>query len=270
MALIVNPCVLFSPLYILSMLIVTFITDFGIKDPYVAMVKGVILKINPAIKFIDITNQLPIGDIEGASFILSESYKYFPAGSVHLVVVDPTVGSKRRAIFTIKDGHYFVGPDNGVLSPVIEETFEIKKHIGKQSNTFDGREVFAEVAARLASGEKEETLGHKITNPVKIKLSTPSHKKNKTIGRVIYIDGFGNLISNIKKEQIPSGDIEIEINGVKISNMSKKYSEGSKGNPIALVNDGFKTLEVSLNKGNAASFLNSTIGEKITLRGKNG
>lgn len=251
------------------MSIVTFITDFGIKDPYVAMVKGVMLKINPTISFVDITHQLEVGDIARASFVLSESYQYFPEGSVHLVVVDPTVGSKRRAIFSAKDGHFFVGPDNGVLSLVLSKTFEIKREIGKQSNTFDGRDVFAEVAARLASGEESETLGKQIKNPVKIDLPLPLLSNKKTIGEIIYIDKFGNLISNIKEKQIPAGDIEIEIKGIKIKNLAKKYSEGSHRKPIALVNDGFKTLEVSLNKGNAASFLNSQIGEQITLRGKN-
>lgn len=250
--------------------VITFITDFGTRDPYVAMVKGVIMKINPGVSCIDITNQLACGDIFGASFILRESYKYFPEGSVHLVVVDPTVGSKRRAIFSTKDGHFFVGPDNGALSPGLSKVFEIKKEIGEKSTTFDGRDVFAEVAARLASGEKPENLGARIDDPVKLDLPIPLNKTNKIIGEIIYIDKFGNLISNIKEDQIPGGDIEIEIKGKKIRKLFKGYSEGEKGKPIALINGGFKTLEVSLNKGNAASFLNSQIGEKIILRGKNG
>lgn len=249
------------------MAIVTFITDFGVKDPYVAMVKGEILKINPAISCIDITNQLRLGDIESASFILNETYHHFPPGSTHLVVVDPTVGSKRRAIFCSKNGHFFVGPDNGVLSPVLSKVFEIKKGIGKQSNTFDGRDLFAKVAARLASGERKENLGKRITDPMKIKFPTPTLLKNKTIGKIIYIDKFGNLISNIKKNQIPEGNIEIEIKGEKVG-IAKKYSEGRKNKPIALINDGFGSLEISINKGNAASFLNSQMGEKITLRRK--
>ncbi len=248
--------------------IVTFITDFGTSDPYVAMMKGVMLKVNPSVNFVDIVNELEVGDIMCASFILSESYRYFPVGSVHLVVVDPTVGSERKAIFSFKDGHFFVGPDNGVLSPVLSEVFEIKKEIGKKSNTFDGREVFAEVSARLASGEEKENLGNRITNPVKINIPAPRVENNETIGEVIYIDKFGNLISNIKENQISADGVEVEIKGIKIRNLSKKYSEGSEGKPIALVNSGFKTLEVSLNRGNAASFFDSRVGEKITIRGK--
>lgn len=248
--------------------IVTLITDFGIKDPYVAMVKGVILKINPSVNCVDISNELSVGDVLCGSFILNESYRYFPIGSVHLVVVDPTVGSERRSIFSFKDGHFFVGPDNGVLSPVLEEVFEIKKGIGKKSNTFDGRDLFAEVAARLASGEKKEDLGDIITDPVKINIPAPRVEGNKTIGEIIYIDKFGNLISNIKESQISGDNVEVEIKGTKIRNLSKKYLEGSEGRPIALVNSGFKTLEVSLNRGDAASFFNSRVGEKITLRGE--
>jgi len=264
-----TPCVLPFLLYILVMPIVTFTTDFGIEDPYAAMVKGVILRINPDITFIDIANQLKAGDLSTAAFIIKNSYQYFPAGSVHLVIVDPTVGSARRAIFSVKNEHFFVGPDNGVLTPILSETFEIKKEIGKKSNTFDGRDVFAEVAARLASGEKVENLGNRITDPIKIKEALPLLKNNKTIGEIIYIDKFGNLISNIKEEQVPTGDIEIVIKDAKIRNLSKKYSEGRENMPIALINGGFKTLEICLNRGNASSFLNSRVGEKIILRWKN-
>jgi S-adenosylmethionine hydrolase len=265
---VLSPCVLLLILYISGMPIVTFITDFGIQDPYVAMVKGVILKINPAISCIDITNQLRLGDIGSASFILNETYCHFPEGSVHLVVVDPTVGSSRRAIFSAKNGHFFVGPDNGVLSPVLSGVYEIKKELGEKSNTFDGRDLFAKIAAKLASGEKEEKLGKKITDPKRVKIPSPSVSDKKTIGEIIYIDKFGNLISNIKKNQIPEGDIEIEINNIKIDNMAKRYSEGVGIKPIALINDGFETLEISLNKGNAASFLNLKTGEKVNLRRK--
>ncbi len=249
--------------------IVTFTTDFGIEDPYVAMVKGAILRINPDITCIDIANQLEVGDVTTASFIIKNSYRHFPAGSVHLVVIDPTVGSDRRSIFSVKNEHFFVGPDNGVLTPVLSETFEIKEGIGKKSNTFDGRDVFALVAARLASGEKAEKLGSRITDPVKIKEPIPSFKRNEIIGEIIYIDKFGNLISNIKEEQVPEDNIEIAIKDFEIRNLSKKYSEGSEDKPIALINGGFKTLEICLNRGNAASFLNSRVGEQIIVRGKN-
>jgi S-adenosylmethionine hydrolase len=261
------PCVLFFPLYILDMPIVTLITDFGIRDPYLAMVKGAMLTINPSVNFIDITNEINIGDILCASFVLDESYRCFPVGSVHLVVVDPTVGSDRRAIFSFKDGHFFVGPDNGVLSPVLAEVFEIKKEIGKKSNTFDGRELFAEVAARLSCGEAKEVLGNRIADPVRMGIPAPRIENDEIIGEIIYIDKFGNLISNIKGSQISKGNVEVEIKGAKIRNLSKKYSEGSEDRPIALISSGFKALEISLNKGNAASFFNSSVGEKITLRG---
>ena len=250
--------------------VVTLTTDFGIRDPYLAMVKGAILKINPAINCIDIASQIDVGDISTASFIIENSYEYFPAGSAHLVVIDPTVGGRRRAIFSVKNKHFFVGPDNGVLTPVLAETFEIRKGIGEKSLTFDGRDLFAEVAARLACGEKPEKLGKKINDPVKIKNPSVSVNNNHTTGEIIYIDKFGNLISNIKKEHILGEVDEILIKRTKIQKLSKKYSEGKKNKPIALINSGFKTLEICLNRGNASSFLNSKVGEKITVRGKNG
>ena len=250
--------------------IVTFTTDFGIEDPYVAMVKGTMLKINPDINCIDISNGIAVGDVSTASFVIKNSYRHFPTGSVHLVVIDPTVGSDRRSIFSFSNEHFFVGPDNGVLTPVLSKVFEIKGKIGQKSSTFDARDVFAEVAARLASGEKVENLGSKITDPVKIEESVPSYEKNRIIGTIIYIDKFGNLISNIQEEQIPAENIEIEIKNTKIHKLSKNYSEDSENKPIALINDGFKTLEIALSRGNAASFLNSRVGEKIFLRGNNG
>jgi S-adenosylmethionine hydrolase len=250
--------------------VVTLTTDFGIKDPYVAMVKGAILKINPDITCIDISNQLDVGDISTASFIIENSYGCFPAGSAHLVVVDPTVGSNRRAIFSVKNNHFFLGPDNGVLTPVLSQTFEIRKGVGKKSRTFDGRDLFAEIAARLACGEAPEKLGKEITDAVKTKVSPPTVKDKDIIGKIIYIDKFGNLISNIKEEHISGDKIEILIKGTKISNLSKQYSEGKVNKPIALINSGFKTLEICINRGKASSFLNSKVGEKITVRGKNG
>ncbi|MEO0293101.1 MAG: SAM-dependent chlorinase/fluorinase [candidate division WOR-3 bacterium] len=251
------------------MSLITFITDFGIKDPYVAMVKGVILKINPSVKFIDITNEVAPGDLVSASFILGETYQYFPPGSVHLVLVDPTVGSKRRAIFSFKDGHFFVGPDNGVLTPGLSSVFKIKEKIGRKSNTFDGRELFAEVAARLSLGEKMEILGEEIKDPVRISIPKPKEEKDKIIGEVIYIDRFGNLISNINGDKIKK-NMEIEIKGIKIKGLSKNYSEGKENELIALVNDGFRKLEISLNRKSAASFLGVKVGEKIIVRGENG
>ena len=174
--------------------------------------------------------------------MLNPSGLVFPSGSAHLVVVDPTVGSKRRAIFSFKNKHFFIGPDNGVLTPFLSKTFEIKKGIGKKSGTFDGRDLFAEAAARLASGERPEKLGKKINNPVKIKNPSVLVQNNHTTGEIIYIDKFGNLISNIKEEHIPRDIDEILIKGTKIQKLSKKYSEGKKNKPIALINSGFKTL----------------------------
>ncbi len=251
-----------------NMPIITFITDFGLKDPYIAMMKGRILSIHSGINCVDITHDIECGDIQTASLILKESYQYFPKGSVHLVVVDPTVGSKRRAIFSYHCGHFFVGPDNGVLSPTLSEVFKIRKKTGTVSNTFEGRDVLAPVAAHLAIGEDPESLGVRIDDPVRIGLPIPEVEEDRIIGEIIHIDNFGNLISNIEGDLIPKGDIEIEIKGNKINGLSRSYKEGKDGRLIGLINAGFGMLEVSLYKGSAASFLNCNKGGRIVIRRK--
>ncbi|MCK4420470.1 SAM-dependent chlorinase/fluorinase [candidate division WOR-3 bacterium] len=248
--------------------IVTIITDFGLGDPYVAMMKGRMLSIGSTIKFVDVTHEIECGDVIGASFLLEKTYRYFPKGSVHLIVVDPTVGSARRAIFTSFQNHFFVGPDNGVLSPVLSETYRINKGSDIEPRTFEGRDIFAPIAARLAIGEDPICLGERIDNPVRFKLPEPEIKDNRIIGEIIHIDHFGNLISNISGDMFSGKRIDIEICGKKITGLSGNYSEKKDNKLTALINGGFKLLEVAINKGSAASYLNCKKGERITIRRK--
>ncbi|MCK4571642.1 SAM-dependent chlorinase/fluorinase [candidate division WOR-3 bacterium] len=248
--------------------VVTLITDFGVGDPYVAMMKGRILSVDPGIKCIDITHDIEVGDIESASFLLLKSYKYFPEDSVHLAIVDPTVGGSRRAIFSQFQNHLFVGPDNGVLSPFLSRTYRINKNTELDPKTFEGRDVFAPVAAYLAIGKEVKHLGVRIFDPVKIELSKPRMIDSTLIGEIIYIDHFGNLISNINEDILPSSDIEIEIKGKKIEGLSRNYEEGKDKGLLALINGGFGLLEVALYKGNAALYTGCKKGEKIAIRRK--
>jgi len=248
--------------------IVTLITDFGVRDPYVAMMKGIMLCVNPEIRCIDITHEIDVGDIESASFLLLKSFECFPEGSVHLTVVDPTVGSDRRAIFTRFQNHFFVGPDNGVLTTVLSETYLIKKRAGPDPKTFEGRDVFAPVAAHLATGEELNRLGERIFDPVRIDFPEPNITKSNIIGEIIYIDHFGNLISNIKEDMLPPKNIEIEICGEKLKGLHKNYVEGKDKGLLALINGGFGLLEVALYKGSAALYISCKKGEKIVVRRK--
>lgn len=248
--------------------VVTLITDFGVIDPYVAMMKGRMLSINPEIKCIDITHDINCGDIGSASFLLQNCFEYFPEGSAHLVVVDPTVGGNRRAIYTRFQNHFFVGPDNGVLSPVLSETYRISKRSNIDPRTFEGRDVFAPVAAHLAIGEKPECLGVRINDPVRIDLPEPIIKGDSIIGEIIYVDHFGNLISNIKEDMLPAMNIEVEIGGEKIKSLSRNYSEGKEGELLAIINGGFRLLEVAIYKGSAALFTGCKRGGRIGVRRK--
>lgn len=248
--------------------IVTLITDFGIGDPYVAMMKGRMLEIDSRINCIDISHNIDVGDIEIASFLLMKSYKYFPVGSVHLVVVDPTVGGERRAIFSRFKDHFFVGPDNGVLSPFLENTYRIRMKMENYTRTFEGRDIFAPTAAKLAIGEKEVDLGVQIDNPVKVELPEVDVTDSCIEGKILYIDHFGNIISNIRENIIPHSNIEIEVKGKKITGLSRNYEEGKDKGLLALINGGFGTLEVALFKGNAALYTNCKKGEKIIIRRK--
>jgi hypothetical protein len=248
--------------------IVTLITDFGIGDPYVAMMKGRMLEIDSRINCVDISHNIDVGDIEIASFLIMKSYKYFPKGSVHLVVVDPTVGGERRAIFSRFKDYFFVGPDNGVLTPFLEETYRIQKKIENYTRTFEGRDIFAPTAAKLAIGKKEIDLGIRIDNPIKVRPSEVDIKDSCIEGKILYIDHFGNLISNIIEDIIPQGNIEIEVKGKKINGLSRNYEQGKNKGLLALINGGFGTLEVALFKDNAALKTNCKKGEKIIIRRK--
>lgn len=248
--------------------IVTLITDFGIGNPYVAMMKGRMLEIDSRINCVDISHNIDVGDIEIASFLLMKSYKYFPVRSVHLVVVDPTVGGERLAIFSRFKDHFFIGPDNGVLTPFLANTYRIKKGLENYTRTFEGRDIFAPTAARLAIGEKEADLGVRIENPIKVELSEADVTDSCIEGKILYIDNFGNLISNIGEDIIPKGNIEIEVKGKKITGLSMNYEQGKNKGLLALINGGFGTLEVALFKGNAALYTNCKKGEKIIIRRK--
>lgn len=250
------------------MKIVTMITDFGTKDPYVGMMKGSINSINPEIKCVDITHEIECGDIKKAAFFLLETYQYFPEGTVNLVVVDPTVGSERKAIIVEYSGQFFVGPDNGVFTPFEGRYYDIERK-GESARTFDGRDVFAPVAAELASGKKPEEMGVRFESPVRMELYDPEIKDDVIEGSIIHIDRFGNLISNIKEENINSRKILVEVGGQVIKGLNYSYCEGREGEPLVLINGGFGTLEVGVYKDSAAELLNVKEGEKIRLRRSN-
>jgi len=241
---------------------VTLLTDFGLKDPYVGMMKGVILSVNPVARIIDISHHIKPGSIHEAAHILHEAYPYFPEGTVHVTVVDPGVGTDRRAILGVTRSHLFVGPDNGILWPILNafedvtiihltETRYVLPHV---SLTFHGRDIFAPVAGHLTRGVDPFDMGPVIHDPVELKLPAPFRKGDFLYGRIVRVDHFGNLITNIPRREIETfiGDRRpvIRIGDLFIEGLSRTYADASKGEALALFgSSGY--LEIAVNSGRA-------------------
>ena len=187
--------------------VVTLTSDFGIQDSYVGTMKGVILRIYPAAKLVDLTHQVSPQDVLEASLVLEGAYRYFPEGTVHLTVVDPGVGTSRRAILLQAGPFYFVGPDNGIFTRVLgsepeARVFAIENphyRLSQISDTFHGRDIIAPVAAYLAQGIDPAEFGPQITDPVLLPLPLPRRWGNQIQGEVVSIDGFGNVITNVSR-----------------------------------------------------------------------
>jgi len=232
----------------------TILTDFGTTDGYVAAMKGVIASIAPDAIIDDASHEIPPGDILSAAFALRRYWKSYPVGTVHLVVVDPGVGTERAAIAMQAEGHYFVGPDNGVFTFVPTERIVQLPIPTQSSHTFHGRDVFAPAAGRLLAGSPLTELGEECY--VRVALDIPEPKDDS--GEVIAIDRFGNVITNITK----AGDVTI--NG-KVVRLAKTYGDVADGTLLALINsDGL--LEVAVRNGSAAETLGVSRGAVVELR----
>lgn len=240
--------------------IITITTDFGLEDNFVGVMKGVILSVNPGVTVVDLSNNIKRHDIRQASISLKNSYKYFPPETVHLVVVDPGVGSSRRPIAVECHDHFFVGPDNGVFSFLYNETGNCKVHeitnrscmLNEVSSTFHGRDIFAPAAAYLSIEKDVESVGGLVRDPVTIKTEEPTLTDTGILGKVVYTDTFGNLITNINSEMIENGD-EIKIRDLTFTAVSESYSEVNKGEPLVVAgSSGY--LEIAVNLGDASMY----------------
>jgi S-adenosylmethionine hydrolase len=249
--------------------VITLTTDFGIKDHYVGAMKGVILSINPDALIVDITHEIPPHDVFKGAFALRNFYRYFPKGTIHIVVVDPGVGSRRKPIAVEADGNIFVGPDNGVFTFVYFESkyfkaIEISNPIytlTDVSSTFHGRDIFAPAAGYLSMGARIEGLGEEIRNPVKLPVKEPQIRGNEIIGEVIYTDHFGNLVTNIPHDLVKPGS-KIYIGKNIIKGISRSYSEVPEGGLLAIIgSSGF--LEVSVNQGRASDVVD--LGDRTII-----
>jgi S-adenosyl-L-methionine hydrolase (adenosine-forming) len=256
--------------------IITLTTDFGTTDLYVGVMKGVILNIHPTAQIVDITHAVPPQDIYAAAFLLETAYRYFPAGTAHVVVVDPGVGSSRRAIICQADTAYFVCPDNGVLSHLL--THQVSYHavvvenedycLPQISNTFHGRDIFSPVAAHLSRGVALENFGQAIDDIVRFPIQTPKITEHEIVGHVVWSDRFGNLITNISHEILESFDTQsrfvIKAGRVEINRLNRSYAESEVGEFLAIIGS-FGRLEISVNRGDAARSLGLKRGDLVRV-----
>ena len=253
---------------------ITLLTDFGTADYFVGAVKGAILSVDPKAVIVDITHEISPQDIEAGAFTLLAAYQTFPAGTIHVAVVDPGVGSTRRPIVVSANEQFFVGPDNGIFSYICDresshQTFHItaeKYFRSSPSTTFHGRDVFAAVAATLSKGVKPEEFGPEIEDSVRLDSLDPVVKKDgKVHARIIHIDRFGNCITNITRDVFEEWEnVRLIVNGKKIRDFRNFYGEDSTTAPFAIWGSaGF--LEISVNGGSAAKNLRVKRNNKVVL-----
>lgn len=245
--------------------VVTLITDFGTADGYVGEMKGTLLSLAGDIQIVDITHEIPPQDVELARLTVARTWRRFPAGTIHLVVVDPGVGSSRAALVVQSDDRFLVGPDNGVLSPSLLEpaaravALTVPKHA---SATFHGRDVFAPAAASLARGETIDSLGAPALDPIVCRTPVPVRRTDGAIeGEIIAIDRFGNAITNLTG--IDSGFVAF---GELVIPVRHTYADASIGTPVAVIGSS-GLLEVALRNDNAARALGISRGDKVVLNG---
>jgi S-adenosyl-L-methionine hydrolase (adenosine-forming) len=254
--------------------VITLTSDFGLTDSYVAQMKGVILNIIPSASIIDITHNINKFNIQMGAFILASTTPYYPKGTIHVAVVDPGVGTKRRALLIKTKKAYFIGPDNGLLLLAAEhqgiqsihELTNPKFRLPEISGTFHGRDVFAPAAAYLEKGVKPERFGLKVDEPVRPEFARVKQAKDGIICKILHIDSFGNIITNISKAEAPKAEnlnIKFGDNQL-ILKLKKTYGETKLNEPLALIGShGF--LEIALNRGNAADKYQAKAGMEITV-----
>ncbi len=257
--------------------LITLLTDFGLKDGNVAAMKGVIHNIAPETHLIDISHDIRPQNIPEAALILSRSAPFFPTGTIHLVVVDPGVGTDRRPIGVQLGGQYFIGPDNGVISMLLKlvEASNLKVsfvHLNKPgfwlpqvSDVFHGRDIFAPCAAHLAIGITLDELGERITDIIRLEFPEPILKKYGYTGDVIHIDHFGNISSNIRIEHLQGKKVlNVHLCGCEINRIVKTFGEGNQGELVALFGS-TGNLIVSVVNGSAAERLQANVGDMFEV-----
>jgi len=259
--------------------IITLLSDFGLKDPYVAEMKAVILTINPEARIVDISHSIEKFDIRMGAFVLASAARYFPKGTVHVAVVDPGVGTKRRALLVETEDAFYIGPDNGLLMLAVKREgirraymiTNTKLMLPQVSSTFHGRDVFAPAAAHLAKGTPPAKFGQEIGDYLTPAFSKPALKNETWQGEIVQVDDFGNIITNITSRDLQKiGAKPGSLLSIRLRNkpwdirFCRTYGDAVAKNSVALVGShGF--LEIAVNQGNASERFEAKAGDTVTV-----
>ena len=250
--------------------VVTLLTDFGLDDAYVGAVKGVVLGINPRARLVDLTHAVPPQDVRRAALLLEGAWRFFPRGTVHLAVVDPGVGGARRPIAVAAGGHYFVGPDNGLLGFCFDlpgargvVLTAARYHRPPVSRTFHGRDVFAPVAAHCSRGVRLSAFGPPLRHPVHLARSEPRHRGRRVVGEVLLVDRFGNLLTSLRGRDLPGPADRgiLRVAGARIRGLAGTYAERPRG-ALGAVIDSSGRVEVFVREGSARRRLGAGAGPR--------
>jgi S-adenosylmethionine hydrolase len=261
-----------------SQRIITFTTDFGLSEHYVGAMKGVILSISPEVELVDISNSVQSFDILDGAITISAAYDYFPSNTIHLVVVDPGVGTDRRPLLVSTTRHLFIAPDNGVLSLVYarEERVSVRhitaEHYFRQpvSQTFHGRDIFAAVAGHLSKGVDPSKFGDEVSDYTRFAAPRPKADGTTAKGVVMKVDKFGNLITNLMPQDLPQpfeaarANFTIQVGKAEIRQIRTAYAQGAAGECFAILGS-MGYLEIACNRGSAAQQAGAGKGSEVTV-----
>jgi hypothetical protein len=259
--------------------VITLMSDFGLEDAYVAQMKGVILQINPQASIIDLCHTIPAQDVRHGAIMIGDSYKYFPVGTIHVCVIDPSVGTARRILCLVSESGIFLSPDNGLLEIVLRN--ERRKKIFSAENaryfrdyvsaTFHGRDIFAPVAAHLSLGLKPRLLGPQVREVVRLKIPEPLFRKGVLRGEVLYSDRFGNLITNITRSVFSSHfgakeakSVKVRVRNHLVGAITMTYSDAKPNEVVALFGSS-ERLEIAARERSAATILSAKPGTSVSL-----
>jgi S-adenosyl-L-methionine hydrolase (adenosine-forming) len=250
------------------MTVITLLTDFGTTDSYVGEMKGVLLSRAPGAVLVDVSHGVAPGDVRSAAYILGRTWHRFPSGTVHLAVVDPGVGGARAALALGARGHFFVGPDNGVFTPVLHDTEVSAVELpvpNTASPTFHGRDLFAPAAAALANGTDLSALGRAFRRiPERLAYTALHSDGNTLVGEVVYVDRFGSLITNLTADLIPA-TARLEVEDLDVGPLRRTFSDVTNGGLLAYIGSG-GAVEIAVRNGSAARRLGIGVGGRVRAR----